>query len=59
MRFVAIPQDVEIDLSKGFFDRETMQRLVEIGERMGTDPNSWQRKAPRPEAAIIDVVEPQ
>jgi hypothetical protein len=55
MRFVAIPQDFEMTLSSNIFDKDIMQRLVELGEQMGANPDTWQTKAPRPAASIIDL----
>jgi hypothetical protein len=55
MRFVAIPQDYPIPLTKKLFDPDTMQDLVDLGKKMGANPYSWKKKALRPGASIIDV----
>jgi hypothetical protein len=54
MHFVAIPQDYEVQSSGNLFDREIMQGLVELGEQMGTDTDSWRKRALRPGASILD-----
>ncbi|TRY29223.1 patatin-like phospholipase family protein [Aliiglaciecola sp. M165] len=53
MRFVSIPQHFEIRTSDDLFDSQTMQELVELGEKMGADPKSWKSRALRPGASIL------
>jgi hypothetical protein len=55
MHFVSIPQDYQIPVTKKLFDADTMQYLVDLGKKMGANPNSWKKKALRPGASIIDV----
>ena len=50
LRFVAIPQDFEVPDGDSMFDPETMRALVELGRRMGADPESWSTEALRPGA---------
>jgi hypothetical protein len=50
LRYVAIPQDFEIPDGDGIFDSRTMRALVELGRRMGADPESWRTEALRPGA---------
>ena len=54
MRFVSIPQGYQIPESENLFDSKTMRDLVELGEKMGANPNSWETKALRPGASILD-----
>tara|TARA_R110002167_G_scaffold51078_6_gene148115 strand:- start:403 stop:1635 length:1233 start_codon:yes stop_codon:yes gene_type:complete len=55
MHFVAIPQNFNIPITENLFDPDTMHSLIELGKKMGANPNSWQKKTPRPGASIIDV----
>jgi hypothetical protein len=50
LRYVAIPQDFGIPDSDRMFDARTMRALVELGRRMGADPDSWRTGALRPGA---------
>jgi len=50
MRYVAIPQDYQIDDSDEMFDAEIMRKLANLGQKMGADPASWRTKALRPGA---------
>ena len=50
LRYVAIPEDFEIPEGDGMFDSETMRALVELGRRMGSNPESWRTEALRPGA---------
>ena len=50
LRYVAIPQDFPIPDSDEMFDAETMRALVDLGRRMGADPESWRTEALRPGA---------
>lgn len=54
MRFVSIPQSYEIPESDNLFDSDVMQGLVELGEQMGANASSWETKALRPGASILD-----
>lgn len=54
MRFVSIPQDYQIPESDNMFDSKIMKGLVDLGEQMGANPNSWKMKALRPGASILD-----
>jgi hypothetical protein len=45
VRYVAIPEQWKPKVS-GSFQRQTMNELAKIGERMGADPNSWSTKPP-------------
>ena len=45
VRVVAIPGDW-MPPKPGSFQKETMNALVDIGERMGADPKSWQTRLP-------------
>ena len=45
VRVVAIPGDW-MPPKPGSFQKETMNGLVDIGERMGADPKSWQTRLP-------------
>jgi len=40
VHYVAIP-DSWVPLKKGMFNKETMNDLVNLGEKMGADPESW------------------
>lgn len=50
MRYVAIPQSYNIPDTRNLFDKDKMRGLVELGEEMGADPQSWKRRALRPGA---------
>jgi hypothetical protein len=45
MRFVSIPDDWR-PRKPGFFLKETMNDLADLGERMGADTSSWQTEIP-------------
>lgn len=47
LRFVAIPDDW-VAPKPGAFQRETMQSLIEIGQKLGADPASWRDHVPGP-----------
>ncbi len=46
-RYVSIPQEFPIDNSDEMFHTETMQKLVELGRKMGADSTSWETEALR------------
>ena len=50
MRYVAIPQDYQIEDSDNMFDAEIMRKLTALGQKMGADLTSWKTKALRPGA---------
>ncbi|MDW7550405.1 patatin-like phospholipase family protein [Pseudoalteromonas peptidolytica] len=52
MHYVAIPQSFDIPDTDRLFDKHKMEKLVELGIKMGKNPNSWRRKALRPGAPI-------
>ena len=54
MRYVSIPQDYDIPNTIKMFDKDKMRALVELGEQMGRDPESWKEHSVRPGASIID-----
>jgi predicted acylesterase/phospholipase RssA len=54
MRFVSIPQSYKIPKSDNLFDSKIMKGLVDLGEQMGANANSWKTKALRPGASILD-----
>jgi hypothetical protein len=45
VRVVAVPNDF-VPPKAGVFIKETMNALVDLGERMGADPASWRTEAP-------------
>ena len=47
MRYIAPPADADlpVDLSQ-IGDEETMRGVIELGVRMGSDPNNWQQGVP-------------
>ena len=53
MHYVSIPQDYAIEKRDEMFDTEVMGDLVELGHRMGADPDSWQSGAPLPAAPFL------
>jgi hypothetical protein len=53
MHYVSIPQDYAIEKRDEMFDPEVMGDLVELGHRMGADPDSWQSGAPLPAAPFL------
>ncbi len=48
-RFIAMPNDFEVSPDAGFFDKDTMTRLGDIGEALGADPSNWRTRVPSPE----------
>lgn len=54
MRFVSIPQNYKIPYSDNLFDSDVMKGLVDLGEQMGANAKSWEAKAFRPGASILD-----
>jgi predicted acylesterase/phospholipase RssA len=53
MHYVSIPQDYAIKQGDGLFAPEMMRDLVELGRRMGADPDSWTSKALLPAAPFL------
>lgn len=53
LNYVSIPQDYPLNQTSQIFDSEVMRDLVELGEKMGANPNSWKQKALRPGAFIV------
>jgi hypothetical protein len=45
VRFVAVPDDF-VPPKPGTFDKETMNALADLGEKMGEDASSWRIEAP-------------
>lgn len=45
VRYIAVPDDW-IPQNPGIFDREVMNALADLGERMGADPASWLTEPP-------------
>jgi hypothetical protein len=45
VRYIAVPDDW-LPPKPGVFDRETMNALADMGERMGADPASWRTTSP-------------
>jgi hypothetical protein len=45
VRYIAVPDDWA-PLKPGVFEKETMNALADIGERMGADPANWQSDVP-------------
>lgn len=48
--YVAIPQDYTVGESEAIFDAEVMRDIVDLGRRMGADPDSWRTEVLRPGA---------
>lgn len=52
-RYIAIPEDFDVpllEMKTKIFDKQLMGELVDLGERLGRDPASWQTEAPVPES---------
>lgn len=49
-RYVAIPQEFEIDDSDKMFDADVMRKLTALGREMGANPASWRTRALLPGA---------
>jgi predicted acylesterase/phospholipase RssA len=45
VRIVAVPDDF-VPPKPGTFDKDTMNALADLGEKMGTEPSSWRTEAP-------------
>ena len=45
VRYIAVPDDW-VPPKPGVFEKETMNALADMGERMGADPSSWQSDLP-------------
>ena len=45
VRYIAVPDDWAPP-KPGLFEKETMNALADMGERMGVDPASWQSDPP-------------
>jgi predicted acylesterase/phospholipase RssA len=45
VRLISVPEDY-IPSQPGTFVKEVMNELVDLGEKMGADPKSWQTQAP-------------
>jgi hypothetical protein len=45
VRYIAVPDDWAPP-KPGVFEKETMNALADMGERMGADPASWQSDLP-------------
>ena len=45
VRYIAVPDDW-MPPKPGLFDREVMNALADLGERMGADPSSWRSDTP-------------
>lgn len=45
VRYIAVPDDWTPP-KPGTFDKDVMNALADMGERMGADPASWQTDAP-------------
>ena len=45
VRYVAVPDDWAPP-KPGVFEKETMNALADMGERMGANPSSWQSNLP-------------
>jgi hypothetical protein len=55
MNYAAIPQSYEIPETASLFDQQKMRDLVELGRKMGKQPESWKQRAVRPGASILDL----
>ena len=49
-RYVAIPQEFEIDDSDKMFDADVMRKLTALGRELGANPASWRTRALLPGA---------
>ena len=49
-RYVAIPQEFEIDDSDKMFDADVMRKLTALGREIGANPASWRTRALLPGA---------
>jgi hypothetical protein len=45
VRYVAVPDDW-VPPKPGIFDKDVMNALADMGERMGADPTSWRQEDP-------------
>jgi hypothetical protein len=45
VRYIAVPDDW-VPPKPGVFDKDVMNALADMGERMGADPASWQTNPP-------------
>jgi predicted acylesterase/phospholipase RssA len=45
VRIVAVPDDF-VPPKPGTFDKDTMNALADLGEKMGAEPSSWRTEAP-------------
>jgi hypothetical protein len=49
VRYVAIPDRIQLPESKSAFDKNFMRKLSDVGRAMGKDPASWQTSIPESE----------
>jgi Patatin-like phospholipase len=45
VRYIAVPDDW-VPPRPGFFEKESMNALADMGERMGADPSNWRTESP-------------